>query len=313
MNHLIRYITAAVLLLAVSKIWSQGRIMPVIETTASPLSLSTGGTRLGSQSSAYIYTHPASAIGISTLAADYALSVTTSEGPNLTLHAPTVAVAAGRGVVLVGFRYLAMGQLSTVYDEQGQLQPGQTITMKSYTVDGGYALPLGSHLSAFATIGYAAQRTGTKINAVYGSLGASYADSTHIGSHCLRYDVAATFSQLGGYSYSGSSGSLSPRLALGGSARLSTLRGQYLHIYIEGAQYFKAGRAKSSNELSGGIGYTLCEHYSLFVGGHAGDHDPAVSTGLSVRLRPVTVSLSARFGTQSDSNNIYMAGVSLRL
>lgn len=52
---------------------------------------------------------------------------------------------------------------------------------------------------------------------------------------------------------------------------------------------------------------------SVFVGGHTGDHDPAVSAGLSARLRPVTVSLAARFGTQSDQSNTYMAGISLQL
>ncbi|MBO5627237.1 MAG: hypothetical protein J5953_15815 [Prevotella sp.] len=293
--------------------FGQGRILPITETTTSALSLATGGTHLGSQTASLLYTNPTVALDLNRFEADYSLTYMPTDGENILLHAPSVAVRTGKGAVLLGMRYMAMGTLNLVVDQQMQEITDKTIHMKSYTFDAGYAHPITRHLSAFATVGYATEKTAANVHGFYGSLGANYSDSTYLGKKKLDYTAGLSVSNLGGYSYDDEQGRLSPRVAVGGSMRLATARSQYLHLYAEAAHFFKSGKADGCSECVAGLGYTLFENYTLLAGGHSGDGNPAVTAGFMARFNSIVISIATRFGIQKDQNNSYMASVMLQL
>lgn len=318
----LRNIPFILMLLTVTPVMAQSRLMPVTETAPAALSLSTGGTHLGQQTAAYIYTNPTAALDtvhhacpdVSHFAADYTFQLTPSSGPDMMLHAPSAALRVGPGVLLVGMRYLDMGTLTALYDADARKLMDESLHMYTYSLDAGYALPLTDHLKAAVTVGYAQEKTATRIHAYYATATVDYVNTLRLSArHPLHYRLGLQASNLGAYSYSGVSGSLSPRLAVGGSARMQTVRNQYLHLYAEAAYFVKAGRAPASSEFCGGIGYTVFGHYSVFVGEHTGDGDPAVTTGLQAVVAPFTLGIAARWATAKDQNNTFVATLGIRL
>lgn len=307
-----RTLTTILLAVSIGSAAAQSRILPLGDMAASAASLASGGSRYADGDAA-VYTRPSAAFGQDgSFGAGYSAAIIPSDGYTQTLHTLTAAWHGGRHAVVLGGRYWLQGKQDIFVDDNMGETADRSLTMRSYALDAGYAFAVSRSVHAYATVGYVAEKTLSTVGGVRATVGADYTCGGRLFGLEAKYVAGASVSNLGRYSGGGNSGSLSPRIGLGGSVELVPGSRQAISVNADAGMYLASGSAKSAAELAAGVGYTFLDCYTLRVGTHVGDHDNALTAGAEARIGPVSVSGGVRIAAASDVSNIYMVGLAAR-
>lgn len=308
-----QYAIAIILSATAALAAAQGRILPITEMPSSPETLAAGNAA-HAPSESFLYSTPGAVFhSPNRWHAAYSAALLPANDGTHSMHTLAAATRLGHNAFFLGGRYHAMGALHTFVDNNMNETSHDKLPLYAYTVDGGYARMFSPHLSAWATAGFASEHTATTINAFRAGIGADYAGQTALGRGQLNYKAGLSATNLGGYSYTGHSGMLSPRIGVGGHTAWLMAPGQTLALTIDGGLYMKTDDSKQSTELSGGFAYTAFSRYTLRVGGHTGDHDDYAAAGLSVALKGFTINAATTIPLHKDMDAIYMAGLTFEL
>lgn len=308
-----RYATIIIFAASAAATWAQGRILPITEMPVSAEVLAAGNA-LHAATSTYIYADPGSVFNSeSRWHAAYSAAILPSDDATHTFHVLSGAARFGRNAVFVGARYHDMGTMKTFIDNDMNETQQSSMSLRAYTADAGYARLLTKNIAAWATAGFASEKTSTTINAFRMAIGTDYSGRTTLAGKQLDYSAGLSASNLGRYSYSGKSGMLSPRIGIGGHAVWQTAPGQALALTVDGGMFMKTDDVKQSTELSAGIAYTAFNNYTLRLGGHTGDKDDYAAAGFSVAVKWFTIHATAKIPLRKDLDAAYMAGLAFNL
>ncbi|MBR6286389.1 MAG: hypothetical protein IKR18_05270 [Bacteroidaceae bacterium] len=284
---------------------AQGRILPVDDLPGSAASCAHGGSSFVLSEAGNIYSgiFTSSLIADGTTEAGYSLGLIDGKSYSMSFHTITAAHRSGNNVVMAGARYFAQGKIDRMVDIDMKPVEG-SIRLYSYTADVGYAHVFNS-LTLSATIGVASEKTTSQLNAYRASIGATY--SGKISS--IDYLIGAGVRDAGMYSVAGKSKALAPLLHAGGAVVLPLSANHQFGLNVDGGVYVESDNSKTSPTLSGGLDYTFMRNYTLRVGGHTGDDDNYMGTGLSVRLGRCVVDAAAKIAFEEGLSNCYMFGI----
>lgn len=288
--------------------FAQSRSLPIIDLPGTPSSMALGGASFVEKDVQSIYSDMPSAYMMDNhhTGVSYSLGVIGST-PSNTFHALSVSHREGSSVIMLGARYLSQGKIHDVID--ADMQPtGKSLNMYSYMADIGYGYML-RHLTLYATLGVASEKTAMQINAYRVNLGASY----HKMSKNIHWIIGAGVRDLGMMTVNGTSNGVSPLLHGGGMVAFDLGTGQKLDVCVDGGAYLPIGEGRTSETIGGGLGYTFFHNYTIRTGFHAGDGNSYIGAGASCKIGHCKIDAAVKFAYTDNLYNIYMVGLGVDL
>ncbi len=287
---------------------AQSRILPITEVGSSPQSLSLGGVTLGNLNGAYIYNNPSTVFNIERASAEYSMGVIEGFSQNNLLQSLTAAYREGKHAILLGGKYLSMGKIGTLVDEDINYSSSAK-KMYSYIVNVGYAYQIDRKFSVYSTVGYIQERTVVKIQGYQFNVGASYANSMSLFNRNAHYIVGGVIGNVGQYNYDQTKGMIAPIAKVGGSIATHISNNHTVELFADLGWYLPTDNTEVSPFQALGVGYKLFNRYCINLGGSFQDGTNYMSTGIGFSVAFLEFNVAAKIPMETRLGNVYMCGV----
>ncbi|MTG97611.1 PorV/PorQ family protein [Myroides sp. BIT-d1] len=291
--------------------FGQQRGLPVLETPGSAESLAKGLTTMARASQAFIYSNPASIFNTNTkFNTSYSVGLLPTQDKNMSLHSIATAYQRDRSAFFMGARYFSMGSITEQWDsEMNPIDQGKKLDFYSYTLDLGYAYRISNSFTGYTKLGFANQRVISNFKAYYLTLGIFYSGNIHQGIYSLGVEV----SNLGFDKYKDKTKSLPSLLKLGGSILLPTFENHQIEIASNYGLYMPVDDYVAKSHFNMGVNYIFLDKYSISTGGHIGENNDYLTTGLGLKYQSFRFNIASKIAMRQDLENIYMLDIGYSL